>query len=353
MVNPKKTEIEYRDFSLDLHRKLGKKGIPLVGQMELTFKCNLSCVHCYLAPERTKTELGFEEVIDILDQVHKEGCLWLSFTGGDPFMRSDFCEIYSHAKRKGFIITILTNGTLITPEIVEFLVQEPPFSIDFTLNGITKKTYESITQVQGSFQKVMEAIKLILDNKLPLKIKTQVTRLNYNEFGKIKAYVEDLGLEFKPDLLLFPRLNGSSKPCSYRLSLEQQLSLDRFYEDKEGCAEDNRTENNINTPDDLFCCAGGVNSFYVNPYGELIFCTFMREPNFDLRKATFKKGFYALYSEIRALKYKSDSLCKNCEISYLCSCCPAMSKLESGDPEKPIRYFCEMAHHIKTEQKNV
>ena len=56
------TELRYRDFSLDFHQRMGKRGKPIVGQMELTFRCNLKCVHCYVADDKTKEELTFPEI---------------------------------------------------------------------------------------------------------------------------------------------------------------------------------------------------------------------------------------------------------------------------------------------------
>lgn len=356
MNNSKITQLQYRDFSLDFHQKMGGKGIPIVGQMELTFRCNLKCVHCYISEERTKEELTFQEITNILDQIHQEGCLWLSFTGGDPFMRNDFLDIYGYAKRKGFIITILTNGTLMTPETADYLAEESPFSIDITLNGVTQDTYEKISQVSGSFKKAMRAIRLILDRKLPLKIKTIATSLNYHELDKIRQFVEGLGLEFKLNSVLYPRLNGSLEPCSFRLSTDQIIGIDRIFQDNRECQESDLNEENPIPPDNLFRCAAGISSFHISPYGELIFCTFMRKPDFDLKKGSFKEGFYSLYPEIRSAKYQTNSKCKDCKIFYLCSQCPALAKLENGDPEKPVGDFCELAHKyagaITTGMKN-
>jgi len=344
MDDSKITELQYRDFSLDFHQKMGKKRIPIVGQLELTFSCNLKCVHCYVAKDKTKQELSFSEITDILDQIHKEGCLWLSFTGGEPLARSDFLDIYHHAKRKGFIITILTNGTLITPEIADYLAKEPPFCIDITLNGVTQDTYENISQIPGSFRKVMDGIRLILDKKLPLELKTKVTRLNYHELNKIKQYVEGLGIEFKPNTMIYPRLDGSLEPCRFRLSPEEVIRLDNTNGD---CEEQIMTKEEVPSPtDNLFRCAAGISSFHISPYGELIFCTFMRKPNFDLRKGSFRDGFYSLYPEIRSTKYQTDSKCRDCKIFYLCSQCPALAELENGNQEKPIDYFCNLAHKL-------
>lgn len=363
MNSSKIREIQYRDFSLDFHKKIGKKGKPIVGQMELTFRCNLKCVHCYvpegshvgargakwsLAAEqrregqKTKEELTLQEITGILDQIYQEGCLWLGFTGGEPFMREDFLDIYKYAKKKGFLITILTNGTLMTPKLANYLAEKPPFCIDITVNGVTQRTYENISQVPGSFKKAMEGINLILDRKLPLKIKTEVTKLNYYELDMIKEWVKGLGVQFVPNAMIYPRLDGSLEPCKFRLSPEEVMTLDNT--DGE-CEEQTITEEKASSPmDKLFRCAAGMSSFHISPYGELIFCTFMRKPNFDLRNGSFTQGFHNLYPEIRSMKYQTNSPCRDCRIFYLCAQCPALAMLENGNYEEPVDYFCQLAH---------
>ena len=96
-----------------------KKNIffPFDAQIELTYRCNLNCVHCYCVEEDKGKELGTKEVKIILDDLKKEGCLWLALSGGEPLMRKDFLEIYAYAQKKGFLITLFTNGQLFNKKI--------------------------------------------------------------------------------------------------------------------------------------------------------------------------------------------------------------------------------------------
>ncbi|GAI49460.1 unnamed protein product, partial [marine sediment metagenome] len=68
-------------------------------------------------------ELTCKEIFSIFDQIAEAGCLWLLLTGGDPLLRQDFLEIYTYAKKKGFLISLFTNGTLITPRIADHLAE--------------------------------------------------------------------------------------------------------------------------------------------------------------------------------------------------------------------------------------
>ena len=104
-------------------------------------------------------ELNTIEWKKILDEIQEEGCVYLTLSGGEPLIRDDFLELYTYAKRKGFIIGIFTNGQALRQEILDFFIKSPPFSIEITLNGITKATCEAITQAEGSWERFMGTIR--------------------------------------------------------------------------------------------------------------------------------------------------------------------------------------------------
>ncbi|MFH1381236.1 MAG: radical SAM protein, partial [Candidatus Omnitrophota bacterium] len=99
----------YRDMSFAARNSK----FPLKAMFELTYRCNFRCVHCYVAADKKKKELGIEEVKVILDQLKKAGCFHVGFTGGELFLRKDIFKILNYAKQSGFRISILTNGFLI------------------------------------------------------------------------------------------------------------------------------------------------------------------------------------------------------------------------------------------------
>ncbi len=103
-------EMSAEVWSERLFQRFQGKPFPLSGQWEITCRCNLRCVMCYTdpfnTPEQIRQELSYEEIVRILDEIHKEGCLEITFTGGEPFARRDFLHIYTYAKSKGFLLTI-------------------------------------------------------------------------------------------------------------------------------------------------------------------------------------------------------------------------------------------------------
>ena len=167
---------EYTDWVFGFRQASVANRTPIRAAIEITHRCNNNCVQCYNNlplndKETRRKELSYEEHCRIIDEISALGCLWLLFTGGEIFARKDFLDIYTYAKQKGMLITLFTNGTLITPEIADYLVQYRPFVIEITLYGNTQETYERVTRISGSFDRCMQGIELLRQRELPLKLK--------------------------------------------------------------------------------------------------------------------------------------------------------------------------------------
>jgi radical SAM protein with 4Fe4S-binding SPASM domain len=334
----------YGEFSERFHAQSIGKRIPTEGALEVTFQCNLRCRHCYVVRE-AQEELTTQEIYRILDEIAEAGCLWLLFTGGEPLIRNDFLNIYLYAKRKGFLITLFTNGTLITPEITDFLRKWPPFTLEITLYGITQETYERFTGVPGSFKQCMKAIKLLAEKKIPLKLKTMVTTLNKDELWKIKEFAESLRVDFRFDPNISPRIDGSKEPCKLRIPAEEVIQLDlidgrRAKDWKDFCQ---KYWGKVKA-DLLYNCGAGISSFNIDPYGRLGACEVSRTPSYNLRQGTFKQGWFEFLSDLREQKFVRNTKCRQCDLISLCGQCPGWGQIENGDPESPVEYLCQIAH---------
>ena len=344
-------EIDIASYSQRLIKNEGAKRIPLLGTLELTFRCNNRCVHCYVnksidAPKEKEKELSYTDLCRILDDLAEEGCLWLLLTGGEPLVREDFLDIYLYAKKKGFLITLFTNGTLITPSVADFLKEFPPRSIEISLYGITERTYERVTRSPGSYRRCRNGIDLLLERNLPLKLKTVILTVNRHEFLGIKEFVEGLGLEFRFDALINGRVDGRQNAAKLRIPPREVIELDmtdprrgpefvRLYERTSGIKQD---------PDLLFRCGAGVNTFQIDPYGRLMLCIIARNPSYDLRRGSFREGWHDFLPRIREQELKKKNKCVDCDLRFICDQCPGWSQLEYGDQEMPLEYLCRVAH---------
>ena len=128
-----------------LARQALARRIPCFGMFELTYRCNLECVHCYLAGGRSTPELPTAEVKRLIAEAAEAGCFSLLLTGGEPFVRADFREIYLHAKKLGLLIFLFTNGSAIPADFLPVLRRYPPALIDISLYGASEETYARVT----------------------------------------------------------------------------------------------------------------------------------------------------------------------------------------------------------------
>lgn len=341
IISARVREEEYKDFSRRVFGRSVKETTPTRVQFELTYRCNIHCVHCYTdpfnRPEHLRREIGFEEIVRILDELKEAGALWMTLTGGEAFVHPRFREIYLEARKRGFILSLYTNATTVTENLADFLAQNPPFTIDISCHGAMPETFDRITQVKGSFDRFRQGVECLLARGLPLTFKTKAMRQNRGELSKIRGLVESWGQEFHLYTTIHPRLNGDLSSTTHRLSPEEILDLETFDEECRG-------ELLAAPPDDrLFRCGCGTNSCTISPYGMLRPCTLTTWPEFDLKAVSFKEAFVKMAEAIRTARYQGDSPCRSCQVYRFCQKNPSTARIEAGAMEAPVPHYCDLA----------
>jgi len=345
-------EVRFKEWSLVLNQRAGTQRTPLHGMIEVTHRCPLKCAHCYNNlpiddREARLNELTYEEHCRILDEITEAGCLWLLYTGGEIFVRKDFLDIYTYAKQKGLLITLFTNGTLITPKVADNLAKWSPFSIEITLYGRIKETYERITGIAGSYERCMRGIRLLIERGLPLKLKTMALTVNKHEIWEIKRFAEEeLGVKFRFDPLVNPRFDYSQSPLALRLTPQEVVELDlqdpKRMVDWKTLAE--RSKNSVQGNDELYYCKAGITGFAIDPYGKMGVCLLTQTDRYDLRKGSFRDGWEDFLLKVRRRKITKQTKCVGCAIKALCGMCPPSGMLENRDTEEPPDFYCQVAH---------
>jgi radical SAM protein with 4Fe4S-binding SPASM domain len=200
----------------------------------------------------------------------------------------------------------------------------------------------------------LEGIRLLTERALPLKIKTMALTLNEHELQELKSFVEDgLGLEFRFDPMITPRLDHSRKPLDLRLSPDKVLELDmkdpkrmsewRTFAD--GFAH--RFDSCVQYPSsdaEVYYCKAGITGFGIDPYGGMNICLFSPSGKYDLRMGGFTDGWSDFLLKVRSKKISKQTKCVECTIRDMCGMCPPNCELEKGDQEEPVDFFCELAH---------
>lgn len=345
------TEVSARFLPSKLHLK--KAHFPLKGQIELTYRCSLNCVHCYSkSSANMRCELKTQAWKDILEEIYREGCAHLTFSGGEPFLRNDFVELYRYAKKKGFLVSIFSSGQVLSKGIMKALIDLPPYSLELTLNGITSATHESITQVKGSFRRFLGNLELLKRINAPIIIKANCLKQNKRQIAAIKVFVEGVAgrdknrFNFKYDTMIYPRLDGDRSVLAYRLTFDEIANARRADRDiwKEYCdGLKFKLPELAREKGFLYQCDSWKRQFFINPYGRLKFCQWSEKFSSDLKNTSFKDGFYNIFPLLLEDRFKTDSKCRECNLRPICFYCPARAYLETGDEESPVRYYCELA----------
>lgn len=344
----------YAEFSSFLHLAANPLRVPVNGTIEVTHRCPLTCAHCYnnlpmADADARRGELTLDEHRRVADELAELGCLWMLYTGGEIFARSDFLDIYRHARRAGLLITLFTNATLITERVADALAAEPPFDMEVTLYGATKKTYEALTGVPGSYDRCMRGVELILERGLPLKLKTVALTINRHEIKAMRDIAQGFGVDFKFDPMINPRIDCSSSPLAVRMSPADIVGLD--LEDAARVAEWRRLAIDVaphellegETPQ-VYDCGGGINSFAIDPEGMMSICVLSHFDKYDVRKGSVREGWEHFLLNVRTRPVSRITKCTNCALKSLCGSCAANAELENGDPEAPVDFLCRTAH---------
>lgn len=327
------------------YRKVDQRKIPFKASFELTYQCNLKCCHCYIPRRQRAEELSYSEVCSILDQLAEMGCFHLDLTGGEIFTQTDILKILEYAKKKGFYLVLLTNGTLITPAIADCLKDLNINQIDVSFYGTTEKIHEAVTRVPGSLKRCLEGIRLLKKRKIPIVLKMTVMNPNIGEFDDVKSFAGKIKSRFRYDYLINPKINGSKEPLAFRLPPRQAIKLERknqphLFEEEQKSKEEKQTSPKR---DGLFYCSAGRNSLAITPYGKLNLCLEYRLPRYDLRKGSLSEGWRELVNYVESAKPGENYRCNNCRLQEFCQWCPAVGLLEEGDRTACSPYYRQLA----------
>lgn len=335
------------------------KRIPLHAMIELTYRCNVDCVHCYcqhLDDPTPKPELKTQEWIDIVDQLADMGSLYLAITGGEIFIRPDFWDIAFHAKKREFAITLFTNGTMITEKVADRLVELRPKLIEISLLHPEEEKHDLLSQKKGSYKKIMQTVKRLKERKLPFKLKTTLMKQNIDHVEALDQIAKETGaVDFYFGTTFSPKNDGSRSPLAQSPSLEQYKEYLKKPVPNEWYVMPEQTQEEKNQKP---TCGAGYTSIAVNPFGELLPCIQMMTSFGDVRQSPVKQLWENPPENLKRLTqiktYGELPECHGCELINFCSRCHGIAHLETGRWEAKSKQACEkaaIAKEVDTEVK--
>ncbi|HWZ96284.1 MAG TPA: radical SAM protein [Candidatus Dormibacteraeota bacterium] len=334
-----------------------RKRRPLSVHFDLTYRCNERCVHCYLDHE-DHGELTTSECVDALEQLASAGALFLTFSGGEIFLRKDLEELLIAARRLQFDVSLKTNALLITPARAEMLQQHGVRRVQISVYSSDAAIHDAITKVSGSLQRSLAAIPLLKERGIQVKLACPLMKQNLLAYRGVMALAEKLGVPYVLDMTITPMMDGSNAPLEHRVSTEALLPV---LQDPtlQPCGTRYVPEEWTSSPilgssvssgiessayDDLPCSAGH-NSCYVSPYGDIYACVQLPMAAGNLRSESFEKIWNnaPALERIRNVRESELPICSRCEIRSYCERCPGLAWMEGGDLLGAYERACSLA----------
>jgi radical SAM protein with 4Fe4S-binding SPASM domain len=336
------------EFSERMLAPIGDARFPLSASIELTERCNLSCLHCYinqpaLANAVRSTELSTSGWRRIIDQMAEEGTLFLLITGGEPLLREDFEELFIHTRNRGMLVSLFSNATMLTPRVADVLADWGLHSLEVSLYGATPETYEKVTRQTGSFERCLRGIELALTKGFKVSLKTVLLTVNQHELDAMRALTESYGLEFRYDSTLWPRVDGTTANTKYQLSNQAMIQLDLSDPDRrEGWEETAQSfEGQLLRAGNVFTCGAGYRSCHIDSRGRMSPCIMVRKPQYNVLIDGFSRAWENL-GKVRSYKRSMHTACETCPAAALCTMCPGWSLAIAGDYESIYPPVCEI-----------
>jgi radical SAM protein with 4Fe4S-binding SPASM domain len=346
-------ELTLDDFSRNALEYMGNSRYPLSGTIELTPRCSVNCLHCYINEAAGNQEIRAKELTtsqwkDILDQLEAAGTFFLMITGGEPLLRPDFDEIFQYSRKKGMIVTLFSNGTLLTKEKAQMLSEWNLENLEMSIYGGTEETYEKVTRTPGSFNRFMNGIRNALDAGLKLSLKTVVLKENLHELELMKEITENFGLKFRYDGSIWPRLNGDRGPLEHQVPAEIMLAFDKNDQKRKEAWEKTRdiAGSTILRNNKVFACNASTRNFHIDSFGNLNACMMLRSIHYNVLELGFIEAWERMGS-IHKMKRSRPSPCPTCDATAFCVQCPALSYAFFGDYETISEPICSTAKQRK------
>lgn len=338
-----------------------RKGMPVSGTFELTPRCNLSCKMCYIhmtGEEQASRgrELTTEEWLAVGRQAVDAGMVYLLLTGGEPMLRKDFTAIYSEMVRMGVVVSVNTNGTLITPEILECFKKHPPETVNVTLYGASPETYGGLCGVRGGYEKAFEGVRSLVSAGVRVVINTTFTARNAKDMEALVAFAKEVGAPIRTAAYTFPPVRNQHEDSRISLTAEEQGRLNARFEyltstpqqratkaaflRKAMEAEEARVKDILPTRGDPLGCMAGRGQFWMAWNGEMYPCGMLSD--YAVKPSEGGMDFADMWRQThtRTETIYLPAACVECALRRVCPSCAAVTHSNHGDTAKPVEGMC-------------
>ena len=325
----------------EMNRKATEMGIPLSAHLDITYRCNERCIHCYLDHDGAG-EMTTSEIKDVLTQLADSGAFFLSISGGEPLLRRDCFEILEYARKLRFNVKLKTNAVMIGAKEAVRIKQLGIEQVQISVYSDRPEIHDAITKHPGSLRRTREAIRRHTAHGVKDSITNILMQQNATNAKAVKRLATELGVEFVVDPTITPMLNGDRSITKLSISakeLEELFHTEEFVgEVGEFCAPVGTVDDNVL---DGYSCSAGHTLAYISPFGDVYPCVSFPMPCGNIRQTKFREIWYGstALNELRSVRVRDLPTCSHCTHTAYCSRCPGLAYME-GNMRGPSSADC-------------
>lgn len=340
-----KQTVHIKTLESEISQKFANSSHLYSATLELTYRCNEKCRHCYVAG-KDRQELDAEKIKSVLDELYDLNALNLIFTGGEIFTRKDIFDILEYAYSKRFLVDIFTNGTLLDGNDYIRLKSCHPRCVHFSVYSHIPEKHDAITQIAGSFEKTLKAIHACTTIGIPVNIKTPIFDETIEDIQGMVRLAESLSASIELGQNITPRKDGDLTPTALKISGGEKD--DYVYYMIKSLIKTVENETEERRPSDKLCGAGD-HSISINPYGEVFPCNLLQLCIGDVTKQSLK----GIWEKSDALKWwRENNLrsrkkgCSGCSLIDRCVFCPGEAMMRTGSPLEMYEDACLATKYV-------
>ena len=330
----------------EMAAKALQMNIPLSVQLDLTYRCNERCIHCYL-DHHDHGEMTTAEIKDLLAQMADAGVFYLTISGGEILMRRDFFEILEYARLRTFCIKLKTNGILIRKKEADRIKALGVESVQISIYSHVPEVHDAITKLPGSLAQSIEAIRRLRAHGIHVIMANVLMVQNVHDYAGVRALAAELGAQFIMDPTITPMMDGDRSILNLNVdeaALREVFrneslvggNIEEFCAPPLGPGEDEM---------DQLPCSAGHTACYVSPYGDVYPCVQFPLPSGNVRRMKFVDIWRdsPQLNEVRSITLRDMPSCSKCTHGGTCTRCPGLAYLE-GNMRGPSYQDCEKSY---------
>ena len=327
-----------------LGAKALRQGVPISVQLDLTYRCNERCIHCYLDHD-DHGEMTTAEIKTLLDQMAAAGVLFLTISGGEILMRRDFFEILEYARKLTFCVKLKTNGVMIREDQAERIAAAAVDSVQISIYSHRPEVHDEITKLPGSLKKSVQAARLLRSKGVKVFFANVLMKDNVADYRGVQTLATETGAIFTMDPTITPMMDGDRGIVDLNIGAAE---LREVFRDQslvgnveEMCAPPKGPLDEKDAYETLPCSAGHT-ACYVSPYGDLYPCVQFPLPSGNVRQTKFLDiwKYSKQLEEVRSITVSDLQGCSSCVHGSSCTRCPGLAYME-GNMRGPSVQDCE------------